>query len=109
MQQQGSIKNSEVQRLINSGLSESALEEDLKARKLDAGSIVEYLKLIKKQRSKIKQSKGFVYMAIGAFIGFLSCVFTITELFPGATGFVLYGLTSIAVLLVVYGLYLVFE
>lgn len=83
--------------------------EVLQNLRQDALSVEEKLKLSRKDRIAKRQTTGFVYMVVGAFLGFLSCVFTITNLFPGATGFVLYGLTSIAVLLVVAGLYFVFE
>ncbi len=64
---------------------------------------------IKKQKIAKKQHMGFLFLAIGSFLGFLSCVLTMLDFAPGWNGFFLYGLTSAAILLVFYGLYLVFE
>ena len=52
---------------------------------------------------------GFLCWGVGGFLGFLSCVFTMTELLPSMNNFFLYGLTSIAILVVLYGCYLIFE
>ena len=94
---------------LNSGMSAPEIEKELHSLGVNTEAIAEFLKKIRKRKIAKRQSVGFMYMAAGAFIGFLSCVFTIAEVFPGFTGFVLYGLTSIAVLLVVAGLYLLFE
>lgn len=97
------------QQLMNSNLSLMEIEKDLRDKGFSADAIVELMKELKKKRIAKRQSTGFIYMAIGAFMGFLSCVLTIANVFPQSTGFVLYGLTSIAVILVVAGLYLVFD
>ena len=65
------------------------------------------------QYNKIKlherHLKGMMMMLIGGFIGFLSCVLTMLDLFPEIRGFTLYGLTSIGVLIAFIGAYFVFE
>jgi len=63
----------------------------------------------KKHLSDQRQKPGFVYMGIGSVLGFLSCVLTMMDLVPGMNGFFLYGLTSVAIAVVLYGCYLVFE
>ncbi len=97
------------QQLMNSNLSPMEMEKELRDKGFSADTIVEYMKELKKKRIAKRQSSGFIYMAIGAFLGFLSCVLTVANVFPQSTGFVLYGLTSIAVILVFAGLYLVFD
>jgi len=59
-------------------------------------------------RSK-RQAIGFILLVVGAIIGFVSCVLTLTNIFPGLFYWILYGLTSVALLLILAGLYLVFE
>lgn len=97
------------QKLEHSALSLSDIELELRTKGFTADVIAKFINQLKKKRVAKRQSVGFIYMAAGAFIGFLSCVFTIADIFPGHIGFVLYGLTTIAVLLVVLGLYYVFE
>ncbi len=50
-----------------------------------------------------------MYMGIGAFIVFLSCVLTMLDIVPELRGIALYGLTSIGVGLAFLGAYYVFE
>lgn len=97
------------QQLLGSALSAKEMEDRLNAEGVDAQTIAEFLKKVKQHRLAKRQSTGFMYMAAGALTGFLSCVFAIGNVFPDFSGFILYGLTSIAVLLVMAGLYLVFE
>lgn len=56
-----------------------------------------------------RQTKGFICLAAGAFLGFISCVITLINPIPELYNLVLYGLTSIAVIIIFIGLYLVFE
>jgi hypothetical protein len=48
-------------------------------------------------------------MGFGAFLGFLSCVLTLSQAFPQFYDTILYGLTFVGVSIVVYGMYIVFE
>ncbi|MBK8611186.1 MAG: hypothetical protein IPL84_14900 [Chitinophagaceae bacterium] len=104
-----SYQEADLQNLFQSRHSLLAMEEELRLRGFTADLISEMLEKVKKKRMAKRQSAGFIYMAAGAFLGFLSCVFSIAGIFPDQIGFVLYGLTTIAVLLVVLGLYFVFE
>lgn len=82
---------------------------ELRQQGMDSLQIVEVLNFFKKKHNDEKQFTGFILTGIGAFIGFLSCVFTMLDLIPELRGFVLYGLTSIALLLIMVGLYYIFE
>jgi hypothetical protein len=95
--------------LVSSKLTPQAIEEELKTRDFNADDIIKCLKEIKRMRNVKKRSTGFIYMATGAFLGFLSCVLTITHAIPQLFGLIFYGLTIVAVLIVVLGLYYVFE
>jgi hypothetical protein len=56
-----------------------------------------------------RAAKGWKFMALGSFIGFLGCVFTMLDIIPGGRDFSMFGLTSTGVLVAFYGCYLVFE
>lgn len=56
-----------------------------------------------------RQTTGFIMLAIGAVLGFISCVLTLTNPVPALYYWILYGLTSIAVILLMAGLYYVLE
>ncbi len=86
-----------------------AIEEELSKNGIAAGIISTYLKEIKRMRNAKRNFKGFIWMGAGAFIGFLSCVLTVTQAIPLFHDFILYGLTGIGVVMVFIGLYLVFE
>lgn len=74
-------------------------EEDI------AAIIKEYQKLQEEKRRTI----GFVCMAAGAFLGFISCVMTMMDLIPAFTGVFLYGFTTLAIIIVLIGCFFVFE
>lgn len=90
-------------------LPADTLEAELHKRGIAADQIAEYQKAIKKMRYEKRRTTGFIFMAAGAFLGFLSCVLTISHALPNMYDFIMYGLTSIAVCMVVLGLYYVFE
>lgn len=69
----------------------------------------EILSLYKKKKLQERTQKGLWLIGIGLIIGFLSCVFTLMEFLPDLRNFILYGLTSIAILFVIIGGYFVFE
>ena len=51
----------------------------------------------------------FVFLAVGAVMGFISCLLTIINPVPSLYGVILYGLTSVAIILIMMGLYYLFE
>lgn len=81
-------------------LQNEALQEEDKAFLIESW---------KKYLSQQRQRPGFLYMGLGSFLGFLACVFTMVDVAPSLNSFFLYGLTSFAILVVLYGCYLVFE
>ena len=90
-------------------LKADAVAEELQKKGINPAHISEYQNKIKRIRNEKRRSTGFVCMAIGAFLGFLSCVLTISHTLPHMFDFIFYGLTTAAVCLVVLGLYYVFE
>ncbi len=90
-------------------LTPDAAAEELHKKGIHPNYVSEYLHVIKRIRNARRRSTGFVCMAAGAFLGFLSCVLTITHALPHMFDFIFYGLTTAAVCIVVLGLYYVFE
>ena len=90
-------------------LEPQTVEEELRSKGLDADAISRHLKEYRKIRNAKKQFTGFVCMAVGAFLGFISCVLTIANPFPELYNLILFGLTSLAILVICLGMYFVFE
>lgn len=101
------------QRLFVTWSEQHATEEQISKQLKDEGlleqDIPEVLLEYKKKCCADRQSKGFVLMAIGSFIGFLSAALTMVDLWPEARGILLYGVTGLGVCLAFLGAYLVFE
>ena len=90
-------------------LNSQQIEEKLMALGYDSESITAYIKEFNKLKYARRQNIGFVLIAIGALLGFLSCVLTMLNPDPKLFDFFLYGLTSIAIVVVFIGFYCVFE
>lgn len=58
---------------------------------------------------QIRQRNGLKFLAIGAFVGFISCVLSILNPIESIYHINLYVCPTIAVALIFYGLYLIFE
>ncbi len=98
-----------IQQWIAAKLDQGAVEKELLSKGFDPETVSTHLKEYKRLRNAKKQFAGFIYMALGAFMGFLSCVLSIINPVPQLYQVFLFGLTSLAILLICYGLYLVFE
>ena len=69
----------------------------------------ELITLFYKKLRAERTSKGAIFSAVGAFIGFAGCVLAMLNFMPDLHWFFLYVLTSIGVCLVFTGLYFIFE
>ncbi len=104
------LLNKEIfQQWLLAGLKPEAVEEELRAKEFNAESIQANLKEYKRLVQAKRNFNGFILMGVGAFLGFISCVLAILNPVPEWHNFFLFGLTSIAVLMVFAGLYKVFE
>ena len=103
------IDETVCQQILLSKTTAGSIEQELYKMGIKAEHVAEYLKAIRKIRNAKRQSTGFICLAAGAFLGFLSCILTITHALPGMYDFVFYGLSTIAVCIVVLGLYYIFE
>lgn len=90
-------------------ISLEAIKNELTSKGYSSDQLEEILSLYKKKKLQERTQKGLWLIGIGLIIGFLSCVFTLMELLPDLRNFILYGLTSIAILFVIIGGYFVFE
>lgn len=103
------IDASAIQQWMAAKLEPTAVEKELQSKGWDATAIAEHVKAFRKARNAKKLAAGMVYMAIGAFLGFISTLLTIFNPFPELYNYILYGLTSLSVLIIFWGLYLAFE
>lgn len=87
----------------------SHIEQELLALGHDAGLVELHVREYKKCCHGKRLTKGFISMGIGAFLGFISCVLSLTNPVPELYYWVLYGLTSVAIVVIFVGLYFVFE
>lgn len=109
MSQIQTINTANIQQWMQTYASPEALEKDLISQGIDEETRTAYIKAFKKQLIAKRQFKGFVLMGIGAFLGFISCLLTLTKAVPVLYDAILYGLTLIAVVIIFVGLYFVFE
>jgi hypothetical protein len=103
------IDQSVLQQWVAAKLDVSAVEEKLQDMGLDDESISTQLKNYKRLCNAKKQFMGFAFMAVGAFLGFISCVLSIINPIPELYNLILFGLTSVAIIVIFIGMYCVFE
>ena len=103
------VDNTTIQQWIAAKLEPEAIEQQLKETGLDQTSISTHLRAFRKQKNAKKQQAGFICMGLGALLGFISCVLTILNPVPALYNVILFGLTSVSILIICFGLYLVFE
>jgi hypothetical protein len=103
------IDQTVLQQWVAAKLDVSAVEQELKSMGLDAESVVTQIKAYKRLSNAKKQFTGFLFMAVGAFLGFVSCVLTLINPIPELYNVILFGLTSIAIIVIFIGMYFVFE
>jgi hypothetical protein len=105
----GNIDNALLRQWNMSSLEPQAIEAELIAKGMDVEAINAYVEAYKKFKIARKQFLGFFCMGLGAFLGFLSCVLTLVNAIPGLYNLILFGLTSVAILIIVIGMYFLFE
>ena len=107
------ITDSEIQSKVQQWIADYSeaekITKELTALGYDEETIEAHLKAFNKEKRSKTVSRAMLFVGIGALLGFLSCVNSIINPFPSLYFPILYGVTSISVLLVFYGLYLIFE
>jgi hypothetical protein len=103
------VDNALLRQWHMSRLEPKAVEMELASRGFDRETITEYLEAYRKFKIEKKQFVGFFCMGLGAFLGFISCVLSLTNPIPELYNVILFGLTSVAILIIVVGMYFLFE
>ncbi len=109
MSYSNTVNTQTIQQWVAEKLDISKVREVLTAHGCDEDVIAVHLQEFKKAKYAKRQFTGFVCMGLGAFLGFISCVLTLVNPVPELYYWFLYGLTSIAILIIFLGLYFVFE
>ncbi len=109
MRENDSLNPSLIRQWILNKFDIQRIQEELTALGYDQEYISEQIKGFKKAKIAKRQTDGFIFLAVGAVLGFISCVLTIINPIPSIYYWILYGLTSIAVILICAGLYYLFE
>lgn len=104
-----SVEPSIIKQWVAAGIGIDKLREDLTKLGWDIDIIELHLKEFRKAKFAGRRTVGFICLAIGAFLGFISCVLTILNPAPELYNWILYGLTSLAILIIMAGLYFLFE
>ena len=100
---------SAIQQWLHEKLDLETIRQQLEQKGLTEEEISGSLQAFKKARYARRQFAGFIYLGAGAFLGFISCVLTLVNPIPALYDYILYGLTSVAVTLIIAGLYQLFE
>lgn len=103
------IDNALLRQWNLSSLEPQAIQAELLSRGFDDETITAYLQAYKKFKVAKKQFVGFFCMGLGAFLGFVSCVLSLVNPIPELYNVILFGLTSVAILIIVIGMYFLFE
>lgn len=104
-----SVDQATIQQWIAAKLEPKAVEEELLSKGMDAADIASNLQTFKRLRNAKRQVNGFICMGLGAFIGFISCILSVLNPIPELYNVILFGLTSVAILIVFLGMYFLFE
>jgi hypothetical protein len=109
MSDSSTINSSLIQQWITDNLDQQKITSELQQQGLASESIEAYLREYNKAKIAKRQAMGGYYLAAGSILGFISCLLTMTNPIPSLYYVILYGLTSVVVVLICIGLYLVFE
>ncbi len=104
-----SESSSIIDKWVAENLGIQKVEQNLISLGYDEQTIEAYLRDFKKIKYAKRQSNGFTYLGVGAFLGFLSCVLSLINPIPELYNWILFGLTSISILIICIGLYNIFE
>ncbi len=102
-------QNSILLQALKNNWETEKVSEQLFAQGHDEMSVDLLLREFKKLRNAKRQQIGFLLAGVGAFLGLLSCLLTIFNPFPELFNLILYGLTSVAIIIAFIGLYYIFE
>lgn len=103
------INNNVIATWANEKLSLEVVTQKLTDLGYDSETLISFVQEYKKLKRSKRQSTGFCFTIVGAVLGFISCLLTILNPVPSLYNIILYGLTSLAIVVIVCGLYHIFE
>jgi hypothetical protein len=103
------IHNTTLQQWVAEKLQSEEIKRRLKVLGYGEEMIDTFLREYKKVRYAKRRNQGFILMGIGALIGFIGCLLSIINPIPSLYYWLLYGFTSISIVIVVMGMYYVVE
>lgn len=100
----------EAKEWLDKGLGTEQIMLELQKRGFEERHIPEMMAQIKKLQNARKTSNGLIYILIGAVVCLLSCVLTMTSSYSNSNfGLMLYGFTTLGILIVFVGLFKIFN
>lgn len=104
MKHNANIIEQQAPQWVKQGWDDPRVKEELLQRGIDERYIPDMMVQVRKLRNAHKTASGLYFVLAGAVCCLFSCILTLAV--PGSnTGFVLYGLTSIGILVAFLGLY----
>lgn len=103
------VNKSIITNWVNEKLSLESVTQKLNELGYDSETLNLAVQEYKKLKRSKRQSTGFCFTIVGAALGFISCLLTILNPIPSLYNIILYGLTSLAIVVIVCGLYHIFE
>lgn len=92
---------------LEKGFSNEQVKAELMNMGIEERNIPEMLREFKKMRNARNTAIGLYFILAGALLCFISCVWTLAA--SSASSFVLYGLTSVGIIVVFIGLARIFN
>lgn len=90
-------------------ISKSAAMEELGGLELSPEEITQVWENYSRYRLSKRITLGWTLMFVGGALGLLSCIITMLDPLPDFRGLFMYGITSVAITMSLYGCYLVME
>jgi hypothetical protein len=104
-----SIDQVTIQQWVTAKLEPKAVEEQLLATGMDEAAVATHLRAFRQLKNAGRQLNGFICLAVGALLGFISCMLSVFNPIPELYNVILFGLTSISISIICLGLYFLFE
>lgn len=99
--------NQKIIEWVNQGLSDEQIKNELITAGTDERYIIDLLTEVKKIRHSKRVANALIYIIVGALFCLASCI--ITLLSDSSTPLILYGFTTIGIVIIFIGLYKVFN
>ena len=109
MAEQLNLDHGLIQQWVNNSMDEPSISAQLNQSGMSPDITELYLQAFRKFKDEKRYKTGITLIISGAILGFISCVASLCNIAPEYCTLILVGLTSVSLMLVFSGLYLVFE